>query len=160
MKNLWVCVIAVIGVVGAAASWAEETTGQAGDAAGQESGAAVQEGVVAEQDGVAADEEGAAADAENASAEADGSVEVAGDFAVGEKIYAGVCKNCHGRTAKGMASFPKLVDQSAEYLVMRLEAYRAGEKVGPNTPLMAPLATNLSDEEIASLALYITTAFE
>lgn len=86
--------------------------------------------------------------------------EVVGDFDTGERIYKTVCANCHGPTAKGMASFPKLVGNSAEHITMRLEAYRAGEKIGPNTPLMAPLATGLTDEEIASLALYITTGFE
>ena len=82
------------------------------------------------------------------------------DISIGETMYQSVCKNCHGPTARGMASFPKLVGQDAAYLVERLQTYRAGEKVGPNTPLMAPMAADLTDEEIASLAAYITTAFE
>ncbi|TMM51336.1 c-type cytochrome [Sulfitobacter sabulilitoris] len=78
----------------------------------------------------------------------------------GKEIYQSVCKNCHGPTGKGMASFPKLVGKGEEYLTQRLEAYRAGEKIGPNSALMMPLAEDLSDEDIASIVTYITTELE
>jgi Cu-Zn family superoxide dismutase len=84
----------------------------------------------------------------------------AADPAIGEEIYKSVCKDCHGPTAKGMASFPKLADKSADVLVERLLAYRAKERIGSNSPLMWPIAKDLSDVEIASLAAYITTAFK
>ncbi len=82
------------------------------------------------------------------------------DVSVGEKLYKKTCKNCHGPTAKGLASFPKLTGNTVEYLVMRLEQYRGGEKIGPNTPLMAPQAKKLSDEDIINLSTYITTTFQ
>lgn len=87
-------------------------------------------------------------------------VAMAEDPSAGQTLYQEVCKNCHGPTAKGMASYPKLVGNGVDYLVTRLQTYRAGEKVGPNSPLMIPHAAELSDEDIASLAAYITTAFE
>lgn len=82
------------------------------------------------------------------------------DLAAAEKLYKGSCRSCHGPTAGGMASFPKLADKDGEYIATRLEQYRAGEKVGPNTALMRPHAQRLSDEDIANLAAYITTAFD
>ncbi len=82
------------------------------------------------------------------------------DLTVAEKTYATVCANCHGRTGKGMASFPSLAGRDATYISDRLKQYRAGEKVGPNTPLMMPQATELSDDEIASLSAYIATSFK
>lgn len=97
---------------------------------------------------------------ESSSADAAENSDVVGDIAVGEELYQDSCRNCHGPRARGMASFPKLTGHEAEYLVERLAAYRAGEKVGPNTALMAPVAADLTDEDIASLALYITEAFE
>ncbi len=133
MKTSWVLAILAAGLIGIASSSAQDTTTE-------------------EQSDVAG-EQSAPADAQETS-------EVAADIAVGEAIYARVCRNCHGPTAQGMASFPKLAGQTSDYLVMRLETYRAGERVGPNTPLMAPWARELTDEEIASLALYITTGFE
>lgn len=75
------------------------------------------------------------------------------------KLYKKVCRNCHGPTAKGMASFPGLTGQTAEYLAMRLMQYRSGEKVGPNTALMAPQAAKLSDGDIAGLTAYIAVTF-
>lgn len=75
------------------------------------------------------------------------------------KVFAEVCSKCHGPTGRGMASFPRLSDKDKDYLADRLRQYRAGEMVGPNTPLMMPHAVNLTDAEIDGLAAYIATAF-
>jgi cytochrome c553 len=54
---------------------------------------------------------------------------------------------------------PKLAGAEEDYLVDRLETYRAGEKVGPNSALMIPHAAELSDEDIANIAGYIVATF-
>ena len=79
------------------------------------------------------------------------------DVAAGEALYMKECKGCHGPTAKGLASYPRLVDHPPEYLVDRLERYRKGEKFGPNTPLMAPRARKLSDDDIVNVANFIAS---
>ncbi len=79
------------------------------------------------------------------------------DLAAGEDIYKSSCRSCHGPTAKGMASYPRLVGQTSDYLVDMLERYRAGEKIGPNTMLMAPNAKELSDEDIVNVAQFIVS---
>jgi cytochrome c553 len=84
----------------------------------------------------------------------------AADEAAGETLYSSNCAQCHGPTAKGMASFPSLAGRDAEYLSSRLEQYRAGEKVGANSGLMIPNARNLSDADIANLAAYISGNFQ
>ena len=81
--------------------------------------------------------------------------DVAFDVTAGEELYMPECRGCHGPTAKGVSSYPKLVGQPAEYLVERLERYRAGEKIGPNTMLMAPRAKNLSDQDIGNVVAFI-----
>ena len=78
----------------------------------------------------------------------------------GRELYKKQCRSCHGPTAKGLASYPKLAGKPLEYLVQRLEQYRAGERLGPNTPLMAPRARKLSDEDIANIANFIVTTFK
>lgn len=82
------------------------------------------------------------------------------DIDEGGKLYKKQCRSCHGPTAKGLASYPRLAGKPLEYLVQRLEQYRAGERLGPNTPLMAPRAKKLSDEDIANIANFIVTTFE
>lgn len=82
------------------------------------------------------------------------------DIEAGGKLYKKDCRGCHGPTAKGLASYPKLVGHPREYLVQRLEQYRAGEKLGPNTPLMAPRAKKLSDDDIINIASFIVETFE
>ncbi len=81
------------------------------------------------------------------------------DLAAAKAAYAGVCANCHGPAGKGMASFPKVSGRDADYLASRLKQYRAGEKVGPNSPLMMPHAVKLSDGDIANLSAYMSKTF-
>lgn len=77
-----------------------------------------------------------------------------------ETLYQDVCRNCHGPEGQGLASYPELAGRDAAFVTDRLETYRAGERVGYNTALMAPHAADLTDDEIAGLAAYISTAFE
>ena len=84
----------------------------------------------------------------------------AGDAAAGEQRYNVNCVNCHGRAGKGMASFPSIAGRDAEYIADRLRQYRAREKVGPNSAIMMSLVAELTDEEIANLAVYVATTFE
>lgn len=84
-------------------------------------------------------------------------VSAAADLAKGKKYFRKNCRACHGSKAQGVASYPKLAGQPAEYLAMRLKQYRAGERLGPNTPLMAPRAKKLTDEDITNIVAYIGT---
>ena len=62
------------------------------------------------------------------------------------------CAACHGADGRGIApNFPVLAGQYADYLVKSLKQYRSGER---NNALMAPLAADLSDADIADLAAY------
>lgn len=70
-------------------------------------------------------------------------------------LYAKSCASCHGDMAQGTAGNPALDKLSATDIQTKLSAYRAGEKMGPKTPIMAPMAKNLSDEQIAALARYL-----
>jgi cytochrome c553 len=78
------------------------------------------------------------------------------DAAAGEALYKKDCRQCHGPTARGMSAYPRLSDKEADYIVERLGRYRAGEKIGPNSPLMIPAAADLSDTDIANLAAFIS----
>ena len=82
------------------------------------------------------------------------------DLAAAKTKYSEVCASCHGPSGKGMASFPGLAGKDVDYIASRLKQYRAGERVGPNSPLMAPHAAELSDEEIVGLSDYISTNFK
>jgi cytochrome c553 len=77
-----------------------------------------------------------------------------------EEIFDRKCSACHGNRAQGVASYPQLSDKDAAYLADKLATYRAGERIGPNSVLMIQNARDLSDEEIAGLSVYISTAFD
>jgi cytochrome c553 len=77
---------------------------------------------------------------------------VSGDAAAGEARYRQTCIVCHGEGGVGtLPENPILAGQHAEYLAAQLRAYRGGER---ENPLMTPMA-NLSDDEIANIAVYL-----
>lgn len=78
-----------------------------------------------------------------------------GNAAAGQSKYA-ACISCHGSAGEGMGIFPAVAGKDFAYLSQRLQQYRAGEMVGPTSPLMIPQAANLSDEDIADLAAYLS----
>ena len=82
------------------------------------------------------------------------------DLDAAENIFKKTCRACHGNKAQGVSSYPSLSDKEPDYLVEKMEIYRSGEKIGPNSILMIQHAKKLSDEDIANLAVYVTTAFE
>jgi cytochrome c553 len=82
------------------------------------------------------------------------------DLAAAAKIFQKSCRACHGNKGQGASSYPKLSDKEPAYIADKLERYRAGEKFGPNSVLMIQHAKKLSDADIASLSVYVATAFD
>lgn len=89
-------------------------------------------------------------------------VNVAGGTAVaavaalpGEAKYA-ACGACHGSNGGGGVG-PALAGQTVQYIVGRLNQYKAGEKVGNQSNMMWGQAAGLSDTDINDLAEYIKT---
>ena len=80
-----------------------------------------------------------------------------GDIKAGEARYAQNCGNCHGPAGMGLASYPKIGGKEVPYLKSRLETYRSGKKIGPNSALMIMMASELSDDEIQNLAAYLAS---
>tara|TARA_Y100000590_G_scaffold232805_1_gene262226 strand:- start:684 stop:1019 length:336 start_codon:yes stop_codon:yes gene_type:complete len=78
-----------------------------------------------------------------------------GNIEAGKARYAENCGNCHGPAGMGLASYPKIAGKEIAYIIDRLETYRAGIEIGPNSALMIMMAQPLSDVEIANLAAYL-----
>ena len=73
----------------------------------------------------------------------------------GEAKYA-ACGACHGAQGGGGVG-PVLAGHTVEYIVGRLNQYKAGEKVGSQSNLMWGQAAVLSETDINDLAEYIDT---
>lgn len=68
------------------------------------------------------------------------------------KAKSAVCAACHGTNGISMIpNYPNLAGQKEQYLVLQLKAFRDGER---KNMVMAPMAANLSDEDIADLSAY------
>ena len=73
----------------------------------------------------------------------------------GEVKYT-ACAACHGAQGQGGVG-PMLSGQDPDYIVSRLTAYRNKEQIGAQSALMWGQASSLSDDDIQSIAEYIST---
>ena len=83
-----------------------------------------------------------------------------GDAKAGQ-TKAAACAACHGADGNAPidASYPKLGGQYADYIEHSLQAYRSGDRGGsPTTDLMGGQAKGLTDQQIADLAAYFSSA--
>jgi cytochrome c553 len=63
-----------------------------------------------------------------------------------------VCAACHGPNGNSVnPEWPRLAGQSAVYIAEQLRLFRSGLRANP---VMQPLATTLSDQDISDLAVY------
>lgn len=68
------------------------------------------------------------------------------------------CMACHGPDGRGNpgAQYPQLGGQHADYIVLRLKAFRDGSAGGDDrTKIMESIAKPLNDAEIAAIASYV-----
>lgn len=88
---------------------------------------------------------------------------LAGDpalMAAGKEIYekgagkeATPCMACHGAKGEGLATFPRLAYQHADYMVKQLHVFRETEG-RPGTP-MKEITHGLTDQQIVAVAAYL-----
>ena len=78
----------------------------------------------------------------------------AGDAAAG-KAKSAVCGACHGPDGNSANPlWPKLAGQHAAYLVKQLKDFKSGAR---KDPVMAPMASPLSDQDMENLAAYFAS---
>ncbi len=71
------------------------------------------------------------------------------------KEKSGVCAACHGVTGHSASdTFPNLAGQNVQYIVKQLTDFKAGNRTDA---MMAPMAANLSGQDMADLAAYFSS---
>jgi cytochrome c553 len=80
-------------------------------------------------------------------------VHAKGNYEAG-KAKSTTCAGCHGADGvSSMSAFPKLAGQNPDYLYHALRDYKSGKR---KNPIMAGMAGNLSDADMADLAAYFS----
>jgi cytochrome c553 len=85
--------------------------------------------------------------------------------AQGERLYRGgnpesgvpACGGCHGPAGlgTGLAKFPRISGQHADYVVQTLGLFRSGTRANDPNGMMRGVAARLTDQEIAAVAQYV-----
>ena len=68
------------------------------------------------------------------------------------------CAACHGPQGQGGLG-PKLQGQTADEIISKLLAYKAGEQLGPQSMMMWPTAKQLTEGQIGTIGVYISQGY-
>ena len=72
----------------------------------------------------------------------------------GEALFKRTCVACHGEQGQGMETMPRLAGQPSEYIRKALTRFRSNDPSRAGS-VMLGIASQLSDEDIESLASYL-----
>jgi cytochrome c553 len=67
------------------------------------------------------------------------------------------CTVCHGADLKGLGPVPTLAGRSPSYIGRQLYDMQHGNRTGTWTPLMAPVVSKLSEEDVLNAAAYLSS---
>jgi cytochrome c553 len=67
------------------------------------------------------------------------------------------CTACHGVDLKGLGPVPTLAGRSPSYLGRQLYDMQHGNRTGTWTPLMAPVVSKLTEEDMLNAAAYLAS---
>ena len=76
----------------------------------------------------------------------------------GEAVYVELgCATCHGKSGEGKGNlFPRIGGQHMDYLAKTLRDFHSGERTSDRSGMMAPLAKKMTDEQIDTVAEYVS----
>jgi len=74
----------------------------------------------------------------------------------GKAYYAKNCLSCHGEQGRGNEGFARIAGQQTGYLALTLKRYRDGSSVRKGS-MMAPSTKAMTDEDINSVAAYVSS---
>lgn len=66
------------------------------------------------------------------------------------------CSSCHGASAEGSSSYPKLANKDKAYLMQKLKNFKAGKAQSVSQQMMAQFAQKLSDKNIEDLTYFLS----
>lgn len=88
-------------------------------------------------------------------------------MALGEAIFIGKrldygipgCITCHGNDGMGdkTGKYPRLVGQPMNYIINQMKRFRSKERTNDSPPMMQNIAMVMDDEDIESVAVYISS---
>jgi cytochrome c553 len=71
-------------------------------------------------------------------------------------FYARACSSCHGASAEGSSSYPRLANKKEKFLLEKLHYFKAGKADTVSRQMMAQFAQKLSEKDIQDLAYYLS----
>ena len=67
------------------------------------------------------------------------------------------CAACHGPELKGVGPIPQIAGRSPSYIVRQLYDFKHGTRAGASGALMKPVVDKLSEDDMISLAAYLSS---
>jgi len=67
------------------------------------------------------------------------------------------CTVCHGADLKGLGPLPSIAGRSPSYMFRQLYDFQHGARTGEWSPLMAPVVSNLDEQDLLAIVAYLAS---
>jgi cytochrome c553 len=67
------------------------------------------------------------------------------------------CGPCHGQDLRGLGPLPSIAGRSPSYIFRQLYDFLHAARTGPWSPLMAPVVSNLDENDMLAMAAYLAS---
>ncbi|WP_457749757.1 c-type cytochrome [Sulfurimonas sp.] len=75
----------------------------------------------------------------------------------GENLYfVKSCSSCHGPSAEGSSTYPRLANKKQDYISAKLFDFRAGKSRSVSAQMMSQFAKSLNDKDIEALSYFLS----
>ena len=68
-----------------------------------------------------------------------------------------VCALCHGPKLQGTADVPGIAGTSAIYAARQIYNFQVGDRAGPQSALMQPVVSKMTEDDIIAVTAYLAT---
>jgi cytochrome c553 len=66
------------------------------------------------------------------------------------------CSGCHGASAEGSSTYPKLANKEESFIIKKLTNFKAGKADSVSQQMMAQFAQKLNTKDIKNLAYFLS----
>ena len=67
------------------------------------------------------------------------------------------CTVCHGADLRGLGPVPTIAGRSPSYVARQMYDLKVGNRIGAWSPLMAPVLSNLTNDDVLVIAAYLAS---
>ncbi len=71
-------------------------------------------------------------------------------------FFSKACSSCHGPSAEGSSTYPKLANKDSKYLIDKMKNFKNGKAITVSQQMMSQFVEKLTDKDMQDLAYFLS----